>query len=91
MGWLSDFFGGGKNPADAAMPYLNKIPGVGHQYYDPYVSTGLQSLGQLSNQYSNMASNPTGNYNSLASGYKESPGYQFALQQAMNAGNNAAA
>src|SRR3990167_9540646 len=39
MSWLSSLFHGGnsKNPADAAMPYLNQVPGVSHQGYDPYI------------------------------------------------------
>ena len=29
MSWLSSIFGGGKsNPANAAQPYLNQIPGL---------------------------------------------------------------
>jgi len=34
---------------------------------------------------------PDGLYSKLGQGYKESPGYQFKLKQAMMAGDNAAA
>ena len=43
MSWLSDFFKGGKNPADSAMPFLNQIPGMEKQYYDPFINYGKGS------------------------------------------------
>ncbi len=33
----------GPNPASAAMPYLNQIPGIGQQYYQPFISGGQQA------------------------------------------------
>jgi hypothetical protein len=85
------FGGGGKNPADAAMPYLNQIPGVGHQYYDPWINQGINAMGQTSGVYNQMTMNPGDYYNKIASGYKQSPGYQFKLQQGLGAAGNAAA
>lgn len=64
MSWLSSWFGGGHNPSQGAMGYLDQIPG---QYTNPDM------------------------YNQIAGQYKESPGYQFRLKNAMQAGNNAAA
>lgn len=82
------FFGGrGKNPADTANSYINQIPGKTQQYYQPYMDAGKGAMGDLQNQYKDLLS---GNVqNKLGENFKESPGYQFKLQQAMNAGNAA--
>lgn len=78
MSWLSSLFGGGKsNPANAAMPYLNQIPGVGEKYYNPYIEQGQQAGGMLSEQFQKLMNDPTGFINQLQSQYKPSEGYQF--------------
>lgn len=91
MSWLSNFLGGGKNPSEAAQGYLSQIPGAVNPYYQPYINAGQQAMGQTQGIYNQMSQNPGDYYNQIASGYKESPGYQFKLQQGLNAGNNAAA
>lgn len=91
MSWLSNLFGGGRNPADAAQGYLGQIPGAVNPYYQPYINAGQQSMGQTQGIYNQMTQNPNDYYNKIASGYKESPGYQFKLQQGLGAANNAAA
>jgi len=75
MSWLSHALGisSSQNPANAAQPYLNQIPGVGHQYYDPYIQHG-QNPGEFMNQ--------------LQQGYKPSDEYKFKsdeLQKGMRA------
>lgn len=89
-GGLASLFGkGGKNPADAANKYISQIPGQTQQYYQPYMEAGKGAMGNLQNEYKDLLS---GNkQNELGSSFKESPGYQFALQQALAGGNNAAA
>lgn len=67
-------FNQGKNPADSANEYLNKIPG---------------SYGDLNDEYGKLMHGDV--YDRLAGGYKQSPGYKYQLDQAMAAGNNAAA
>lgn len=94
-----------QNPADAAQPYLSQIPGTVTPYYQPYINAGNQSLHALGNQYSNlignnynnlqstyhaMATNPAAVMGHVASGYQESPGYQFQMQQGMDAEANRA-
>lgn len=64
MSWLSSMFGGGHNPSQGAMGYLDQIKG---EYGNPDL------------------------YNQIAGQYKESPGYQARLRNAMESGNNAAA
>ena len=95
MSWLSKLFGGGgdsNSPMNAANQYLNQIPGVAHQGYDPYVNAGQDASGKTKSQYEDMMNDPTGFINKLMEGYKPSEGYQFQkgqLEKSM--GNTAAA
>ena len=79
------------NPADAAQPYLNQIPGTITPYYQPYIDNGQNAMGTLNNQYSGMISNPGGMVNQIGSSYQQSPGYQWQLDQGEESINNAAA
>jgi hypothetical protein len=83
--------GGNKNPADKANKYINQIPGQTGQYLDPYNQAGQNQLSGLSEQYGKGMNNPGGLLNDIGSNYKQSPGFQFALQQALMGSNNAAA
>jgi hypothetical protein len=80
-----------KNPADVANATLGQIPGQVNPYYQPYINTGTNELSRLTGEYQGLTDNPGDVYNQLGSGYKESPGYQFALQQALQAQTNQAA
>lgn len=80
-----------KNPARAAMGQLNRNEDVLNKYYSPYMKQGQQIDPELMQHYTQMFSNPNQFFNNISSGYKQSPGYQFNLQQALGAGNNAAA
>ena len=94
MGMFDSVFGGGgggSNPADAAQPYLNQIPGTITPYYQPYIDTGLNAMDTVNTQYGNLINNPTGVMNSIGAGYQQSPGYQWQVNQATNSANNAAA
>lgn len=98
MGWgeigaglAGMFTGGGNNPYDAANKYLNQIPGAISPYYNPYINAGRGALPQLQQQYGNLMNDPTGMMNKIGAGYQQSPGYQFQVNQAMNAANNSAA
>ncbi len=92
MSWLSqNLTGHNKNPADSANQYLNQIPDVLKQYFQPYMQQGQQAGQQLTGQYNQMTTNPGELYSQLGQGYKESPGYQFRLKQALQAGQNASA
>ncbi len=99
--WLAQMFGGlgsaaggmfggnQKNPADVANGYINQIPGQVKPYLNPYMEAGKGAMGNLQNQYADLLSG--GVQNKLGENYKQSPGYQFKLQQALGAGNNASA
>lgn len=83
MSWLSKLFGGGgdNSPMNAANQYLNQIPGVAHQGYDPYVNAGLDASGKTKSQYEDLMGDPTAFLNKLMEGYKPSEGYQFQKDQ----------
>jgi len=85
--------GGGNNPSDAATPYLDQMPGALQQYYQPYMQAGSQALGGVQNQYNDLMNNPGGQLNAIGGQFHQSPGFQFALQQALQSTNhmNAAA
>lgn len=82
-------FGG--DPTKEARKTLAQIPGQMHDIYDPYITMGQEELGNLQGQYGQMTSDPGQLLNQLGSGFHDSPGYQFALQQALQGAGHAAA
>ena len=80
-----------KNPADSAMPYLDKIPETMKPYYDPYIGQGKNALSSLMEQYMGLINNPMGPFNQIGESFQQSPGYQFQYNQGLNAANAAAA
>lgn len=92
MSWLSNLFGGkGSNPANAAMPYLNQIPGQTLPYMQPYFNAGTNALNPLQEQYSKLLGDPGALMNKMGESYHQSPGFKSAMEQALMAGNHAAA
>jgi hypothetical protein len=95
MSWLSKLFGGGgdsNSPMNSANQYLNQIPGVAHEGYDPYVNAGRDASGKTKTAYEGLMDDPTGFINKLMEGYKPSEGYQFQKEQlTKELGNSAAA
>lgn len=89
MGLFQGFGGGYHDPSKEANNIIGQIPGATEKYYSPYMQAGQGALGDLQNQYKDLLG---GNVqNRLGESYKESPGYQFKLKQALGAGSNAAA
>lgn len=86
-------FGLMNNPADAAKGYTNQLPGTVSPYYDPYIQAGQRSMGTLEEQFNQLVNNPQAIYSMLApkGEFQQSPGYQFQMEQGMNAATNAAA
>lgn len=87
--WDSLF--GVSNPASAANPYYNQIPGAINQQLGPYTQGGQWAQGQLQGPTSQLLSNPGAFVNSIGSNYQASPGFAWQLQQALAAGNQSAA
>lgn len=79
------------NPAHAAMPYFDQIEGRISPYYNPYVSAGAKSLPELQKIYAEMYGDPSAFMKKIGAGFKESPGYQYNVDQATKAANAAAA
>lgn len=91
-GVLSKLFGGSQqNPARAARPYLEKIPGIGEQYYSPYVNRGEEANRQVGDLYKRLAMDPQAFLNEIMQGYKPTEGYQYKSKMAQDAAHNAAA
>lgn len=94
MSWLSNIFGGGgkyEDPAGAAKPYLDQIPGVGHTYYDPYIDQGHESGKNVHGQYENLMNDPQGFIDALMKNYKTSEGYNYAKDELGRSMSNTAA
>lgn len=96
---------GGKDPSHEANKYYSQIPGATQGYFQPYAAAGQDALGtlqgqygsllgygnQVGNQYGQLMNDPGQRMNQIGSSYQQSPGYQFALDQALQASGNAAA
>jgi hypothetical protein len=92
MSWLSEAFGGGRsNPANAAIPFIQQIPGQTSRYYDPYIQAGSRSIPSLEEQYNQLLTNPGDKINQVGQNFQQSPGFKFALDQALQGAGHAAA
>lgn len=92
LGLGSVMMGGNyNNPADAAQPYFDQIPGTISPYYQPYINAGQGAMSSLQDQYGQLVNDPAAKLNSIGQGYQQSPGYQFKVDQATKAANQAAA
>ena len=80
-GGLWNIFGNQTNPADAANKRIGEIPGKTEDYYSPYMNAGKGAMESLQNQNKNLLSGET--QNQLGASYKQSPGYQQRLKDAM--------
>lgn len=81
----------GPNPADAALPYLEKIPGAVGPYLEPYVQSGREAEEFTNPYYESMASDPGAFIDALMKGYKPSEGYRFKQGQLERAMRNESA
>lgn len=92
-GILGGLWGMGQdnNPADAGMPYLNQIGSTITPYYQPYMDAGKSMIPGLEAQYGQLVNNPGAVMNHIGQSFQQSPGYQFQVNQALNAANRAAA
>lgn len=91
MSWISNFINGGKNPADAAIPYFNQIGDMSKQYLNPFIQQGQQAYQGLKNPYDQMSQDPAGFLESLMGKYQPSKSYQLKNEEALKAAGNSAA
>lgn len=90
-GFMGKLFGGGHDAGADASQYYNQIPDVLKKYLGPYADRGNQVFPGLQGQYNSLMNDPGGMLNKMGQGYQQSPGYQFQVNQATGAANNAAA
>lgn len=84
-------FGSSSDPSKGAMKYLDKIPGMATNMFNPYINAGMGQLPGLEDQYSKLMNDPDAILNMMGQGYQKSPGFDFAMQQALQGAGNAAA
>ena len=89
----STYFPNYKNPADAAMPYLQQQMGQVSPYYQGFIDTGNQAMSQLFGNAQQLATpgGATNIYDQLGAGFSMNPGQQQAIQNSTTAANQAAA
>jgi hypothetical protein len=88
---LGSLFADYENPADAAMPYFNKASNALDKYMSPYINRGNRAGDVLEGEYGSLVNNPGEMINRIGGNYQQSPGFKFALQQALQGSRNAAA
>ncbi len=84
-------FLGGSNPYKAESQYLDQIPDELNQNLGSYANTGQSILPYLTGGYAGLATAPGQEQAHLSSGFQQSPGYQWNLDQQMQAQNQALA
>lgn len=82
---------GGSNPYSKSMSTLGQIPGQVSKLYQPYMSAGTQALPTLEDQYTQLLTDPGAMFNQMGQSFQQSPGFNFAMQQALQGSNQAAA
>lgn len=79
------------NPYGAGKRYMDQyeqgLPGM----YNPYMQRGERAGAMEENQIGQLLGDPGGRLNQIGEGYHKSPGYNYALHQALQGGSNAAA
>lgn len=91
MSWLSNLFKGGKNPADAAMPYLNQIAPMEQANYYPFITRGDIAYQGLRGPYDKMSTDPAGFLEEILKGYEPSRAYGLKRDEMERAAGNTAA
>lgn len=89
MGLFQGLGKGYNDPSKKAKEMLGQIPGQTEKYYSPYMQAGQGALGDLQNQYKDLLGGDI--QSKLGESYKESPGYQGRLKDALTLGQNQSA
>lgn len=89
-GELGKLFGG-KNPADKANQYIEQIPDIARQYYNPYIERGNKAYEEYDPVISGMTQDPTSYLNKILEGYEPSKGYETKRDEMLRAARNTAA
>ena len=89
LGALGGFFG--DDEEDKTNKMLDQIPDQLKQYIMPYITAGQGALGKASGAYDELLKDPNALISRIGAGYKQSPGYQWRLNQGEQGITNAAA
>ncbi len=79
-----------QNPSNSAMGPLGQIS-EDAKSYQPYIDSGQRAMHSNEDLYNQLISNPGQQLNQIGQGYHQSPGYQYALQQALGSVGNSVA
>lgn len=88
---ISNLMGDQKNPADAAMPYLDQAGSSMKKYAQPYINRGDEFSDPLMQKYQSMMDDPAAFLQSLMGGYEESDWYNQMLESGGTGADAAAA
>lgn len=80
-----------KNPSKEAGKYFDQIPDELRKYFDPYIQAGNRALPGLEREHGRLITDPGKRMNEIGADYQQSPGFQFALQKALQGAGHAAA
>lgn len=91
---LLDFLGAGddRNPANAAMPFLDKISPMLKEHLNPYISRGTNAFNKTNPIYESMGTDPVAFLESIMGRYQPSTSFKLRRDNILrSAGNTAAA
>lgn len=77
---IGNLLGTNEDPAKAANKYLSQIPGVGKQYYNPFIDRGARAGNLLEGEYGKLL-DPTAFMDSIMGKYKMSEGAKYQTDQ----------
>lgn len=84
-------FGGGDSGSNVTNQYLSQIPGMERKELGPFIEPGKTAGPILSEQFGQMAQDPTSIINAIMGQYQPSQGYQFEKGELQRALSNTAA
>lgn len=87
---VGDFFTG-EDPSKKANKYLEQIPGMERDIYNPYINQGQEAYGNISAPLGQMASDPAAFLENLMKMYQPSTQFNLLKDAGLKAGGAAAA
>lgn len=91
LGGAYSKLGQGKNPSKAAGAYLQQLPGIGKQYYDPYITAGRAADERTQGEYDKLLSDPGNFLDAIMAQYEPSKAYKYKSDTLSRALANTAA
>lgn len=85
------FTGNRNNPADQAMPYLQKAGEYEKQAFDPYIEKGLRAYDVSGKVLNENVRDPAAAMQKLMANYEQSPGLKQQIEESLRAARGTAA